>query len=271
MKSYQTIQVSESKGIRQIVLNRPEVHNAMNEQMIHELTEAFRRLDNEDAENLPRLVVLRGNGKSFCAGADLNYMKGIAAFGFEENVEDGKRLALLFRSVYECPVPTLAVVHGSAFGGANGLLAACDMVVAAENTKFAFSEVKLGISPATISPFVMRRIGEYGARELMLTGKRFDGKEAEKWHLVNHAVPAENLEEKAEELAHEIMTAAPGAVRETKKLISQIIQSRNLNKNIDFTAQLIARLRASEEGQEGMAAFLEKRKPFWVTGRKLKK
>jgi methylglutaconyl-CoA hydratase len=271
MKNYQTIQVSEEKGIRQIALNRPDVHNAMNEQMIHELTEVFRELDNEDGENLPRLVVLRGNGKSFCAGADLNYMKGIAAFGFEENVEDGKRLALLFRSVYECPVPTLAVVHGSAFGGANGLLAACDMVVAAENTKFAFSEVKLGISPATISPFVMRRIGEYGARELMLTGKRFDGKEAEKWHLINHAVPTEKLEEKAEELMHEMLTAAPKAVWETKKLISHIIESRNLNKNIDFTARLIARLRAAEEGQEGMAAFLEKRKPFWVSGRKLKK
>jgi len=163
------------------------------------------------------------------------------------------------------------VVHGSAFGGANGLLAACDMVVAAENTKFAFSEVRLGISPATISPFVIRRIGEYGARELMLTGKRFSGKEAEKWHLVNHAVPAEKLEEKTGELMREIMTAAPGAVRETKKLITQIIQNQNLNKNIEFTAQLIARLRASDEGLEGMSAFLEKRKPFWITGRKLKK
>ncbi len=268
MKTYQTIQVSEQKGVREVILNRPEVHNAMNERMIRELTEVFRSIT--PANKLPRLVMLRGNGKSFCAGADLNYMKGISAFGFEENVEDGKRLAVLFRSIYACPVPTVAVVHGSAFGGANGLLAACDMVIAAENTCFAFSEVKLGISPSTIGPFVIKRIGEYGARELMLTGKRFDGKEAEKWHLVNHAVPPEQLEEKAQELINEILTAAPIAVRETKKLITQIVQNQNLNKNIEFTAQLIARLRAADEGQEGMTAFLEKRKPNWVTRKKLK-
>ncbi len=268
MKTYQTIQVSEQKGVREVILNRPEVHNAMNERMIRELTEVFRSIT--PANKLPRLVMLRGNGKSFCAGADLNYMKGISAFGFEENVEDGKRLAALFRSIYACPVPTVAVVHGSAFGGANGLLAACDMVIAAENTCFAFSEVKLGISPSTIGPFVIKRIGEYGARELMLTGKRFDGKEAEKWHLINHAVPPEQLEEKAQELINEILTAAPLAVRETKKLITQIVQNQNLNKNIEFTAQLIARLRAADEGQEGMTAFLEKRKPNWVTRKKLK-
>ncbi len=207
MKTYQTIQVSKQKGIREVILNRPEVHNAMNELMIHELTVAFR--DIAKADKPPRLVVLRGNGKSFCAGADLNYMKGIAAFGFEENVEDGKRLATLFRTIYECPVPTMAVVHGSAIGGANGLLAACDIVIAAVNTHFAFSEVKLGISPSTIGPFVIKRIGEYGARELMLTGKRFDGKEAEKWHLVNHTVPQEQLEEQVEEMINEIMAAAP--------------------------------------------------------------
>jgi len=266
MKTYQTIQVGEQSGIRRVTLNRPEVHNAMNERMIQELTEAFRKI--ASASKLPRLVVLRGNGKSFCAGADLNYMKGIATFGFEENVEDGKRLAMLFRTIYECPLPTMAVVHGSAFGGANGLLAACDMVIATENTRFAFSEVKLGISPSTIGPFVIKRIGEYGARELMLTGKRFDGKEAEKWHLVNHAVSPEQLEEKVEEMIHEIMTAAPLAVWETKKLITQIVQNQNLNKNIEFTAQLIARLRAADEGQEGMSAFLEKRKPNWVTRKK---
>ncbi len=268
MKPYKTIQVSKQKGITEVILNRPEVHNAMNELMIHELTDAFRNITS--ANKLPRLVVLRGNGKSFCAGADLNYMKGIADFGFEENVEDGKRLATLFRTIYECSVPTMAVVHGSAFGGANGLLAACDMVIAAENTRFAFSEVKLGISPSTISPFVIKRIGEFGARELMLTGKRFDGKEAEKWHLINCTVPPEQLEEKAHELMNEILTAAPKAVLETKKLITQIVQNQNLNKNIEFTAQLIARLRAANEGQEGMSAFLEKRKPNWITREKSK-
>ncbi len=271
MKKFNTILVQTKKGIVELVLNRPEVHNALNEEMIRELTHFFQELDNKVPEDLPRLVILRGNGKSFCAGADLNYMKSIAAYGFEENKEDGRRLATLFRSVYECPVPTLAVVHGAAFGGANGLLAACDMVLAAENTKFAFSEVKLGISPATISPFVIKRIGEYGARELMLTGKRFNAREAEKWHLVNQVVPEDELEAKTQSLIHEILTAAPHAVRETKKLINQVTETRNLNRLIDITSRMIARLRADEEGQEGMAAFLEKRKPFWVTGKKQKK
>ena len=261
MKNFQSIVVEEQTGITTIKLNRPERHNAMNEEMIAELTDVFQRFARQEIQ--PRAVVLRGNGKSFCAGADLNYMKGIAGFGFDENVKDGLRLAALFRSVYNCPVPTLAVVHGSAFGGANGLLAACDIVIAAENTRFAFSEVKLGIAPATIAPFVIKRIGEFCAKELMLTGKRFDGREAERWHLVNHAVAEEKLEEKLQQLLNELLSAAPGAVGQTKKLIQNIISSNNLDKHIDFTARLIARLRASKEGQEGMAAFLEKRKARW--------
>ncbi len=261
MRNYQTIIIEKQDGITTVRLNRPEHHNAMNEEMIAELTEIFQQFNQK--ENRPRAVVLRGNGKSFCAGADLNYMKNIAGLGFEANVKDGLKLTALFRSVYDCPVPTLAVVHGSAFGGANGLMAACDMAIAAENTHFAFSEVKLGIAPATIAPFVIKRIGEFGAKELMITGKRFDGKEAARWHLVNHAVPAEKLEETLQQLLGEILSAAPNAIIETKILIQKIISDNNLNENIDFTSRLIARLRASEEGQEGMAAFLEKRKTKW--------
>jgi len=259
---YQTLIVKKDKSILSVSLNRPEVHNAMNEEMISELTQVFQDMV-KDAD-LPRLVVLRGNGKSFCAGADLNYMKGIAAFGFDENFRDGKKLAVLFQSIYECPAPTMAVVHGSAYGGANGLLSACDIVVATENTRFAFSEVKLGIAPATIAPFVIKRIGEFGAKELMLTGKTFYGKEAEKWHLINHAVAEEKLEEKAAEIIKELQTAAPEAARQTKRLINNIINQAKLDENIDFTARLIATLRASEEGQEGMTAFLEKRKAKWT-------
>ncbi len=261
MKNYQSIIIEEQAGIITIKLNRPERHNAMNEEMIAELTAVFQQFIQK--ENWPRAVVLRGNGKSFCAGADLNYMKSIAGFGFDENKKDGLRLAALFRSVYDCPVPTLAVVHGSVFGGGNGLLAACDIVIADENTRFAFSEVKLGIAPATIAPFVIKRIGEFGAKELMLTGKRFDANEAAHWHLINHSVPAEKLEEKLQQILGEILSSAPKAVAETKKLIQNIISNNNLNEHIDFTANLIARLRASEEGQEGMAAFLEKRKAKW--------
>ena len=255
-----TIEITTG-NIMTIRLNRPEVHNAMNAEMIAELTESFREIPKDKSV---RLIVLRGNGKSFCAGADLNYMKSIAQFGFEENEKDGKKLAALFQAIYECPVPTLAVVHGAAYGGANGLLAACDMVVAEENTNFAFSEVKLGIAPATIAPFVIKHIGEFGAKELMMTGKRFKGKEAEKWHLVNHAVVENELEEAVSKLTKQILSSAPEAVKATKVLITKVVAEQSLERTINYTAKLIASLRASDEGQEGMAAFLEKRKAKWV-------
>ncbi len=258
MEKYNTIIIEQSKGISTVWLNRPEVHNAMNAQMISELTEAFRSFNDDGI----RAIVLRGKGKSFCAGADLNYMKEIATFGYEENKTDSLKLAGLFQSIYECPYPTIAVVHGAAFGGANGLLAACDIVVAGENTTFAFSEVKLGIAPATIAPFVMKRIGEFGAKELMITGKKFKGQEALKWHLVNNAVPENELENTLNTLLDELKRNAPGAVRATKNLIRTIVDNQQ-NDMLSYTASLIAELRAAEEGQEGMAAFLEKRKAKW--------
>lgn len=261
MNRYEAISI-ERGVVTTIWLNRPEVHNAMNDVMIAELTDAFLKVP-EDAE--VRVILLRGKGKSFCAGADLHYMKSIAGFGFDENVKDGKRLAMLFRTIYECPLPTLAVVHGAAFGGANGLLSACDIVVADENTKFAFSEVKLGIAPATISPFVIKRIGEFGAKELMMTGKRFQGKEAEKWKLINHAVEVNKLEETVNRLLKQLLSSGPEAVKVTKGLITNVCdQEGDFEETISYTAELIAELRASEEGQEGMASFLEKRKPNWT-------
>ena len=259
MKKHETIITEQEAGINTIWLNRPDVHNAMNAQMISELTEVFQNLDDDGI----RAVVLRGKGKSFCAGADLNYMKEIATFGYEENKTDSLKLAGLFRSIYECPFPTIAVVHGAAFGGANGLLAACDIVIAEENTTFAFSEVKLGIAPATIAPFVIKRIGEFGAKELMITGKRFKGPEALKWHLVNSIVSETELENTLNTFTDELKRNAPAAVRATKSLIRTVMKNKQ-DDMLEFTADLIARLRAAEEGQEGMAAFLEKRKPKWI-------
>ncbi len=260
MKKYQTIEYEENNSIATIFLNRPEVHNAFNDIVISELTACFQEVGK--MENV-RVVVLRGRGKSFCAGADLNYMKGIAQFGYQENFEDGKRLANLFDTIYSCPKPTIAVVHGAAFGGANGLLAASDIVIADEKTTFAFSEVKIGISPATIGPYVLKRIGEYGGKELMMTGKRFKGKEAEKFGLVNLSVESSELESVLEEYIKQFMTSAPKAVEATKEMINKIIENK-LNDPMEYTADLIARLRAADEGQEGMAAFLEKRKPGWI-------
>lgn len=259
MQNFNTITLNQNSGIAWLALNRPEVHNAMNAELIAELTEVYKSFNDSQV----RVVVLTGNGKSFCAGADLNYMKGIAEYGHKENVEDGKRLANLFKSIYDCPIPTIALVHGSAFGGANGLLAASDIVIAEENTTFAFSEVKLGIAPATIAPFVIKRIGEFGAKELMMTGKRFKGKEAHKWNLVNHIYKSGEDENPLNEILKQFESCAPGAVMETKKLITTIL-GKNIDEGIEFTSDLIAKLRASEEGQEGMAAFLEKRKPKWV-------
>jgi len=263
METYQNILVETRKEVITVFLNRPQVHNAMNAEMIAELTSFFQGIKLQHPS--PRVIVLRGKGKSFCAGADLNYMKEIAGFGFHENFQDGLKLFRLFESIYRCDVPTLAMVHGSAFGGANGLLAACDVVIATENTRFAFSEVKLGIAPATIAPFVIKRIGEFGAKELMLSGKQFNGHEAARWHLVNHVVEEGDFESAANSLIGEFLHAAPQAVKSAKKLINQILDAGTLDETKDFTARLIAQLRASDEGQEGMAAFLQKRKAKWVT------
>jgi len=256
-KNFTTITINKRDTVAWIALNRTEVHNAMNAEMIFELTEVFKSFTDD---NEIRSVVLTGNGKSFCAGADLNYMKGIAEFGFEENVEDGKKLAALFKSIYDCPIPTIALVHGSAFGGANGLIAACDIAIGEENTTFAFSEVKLGIAPATIAPFVIKRIGEFGAKELMMTGKRFKGKEAQRWNLLNHVYKSGEDENPLNEILKQFESSAPEAVKETKKLINTVL-GKDIEEGIEYTSELIAKLRASEEGQEGMASFLEKRKP----------
>ncbi len=259
---YKTVEIINKDSVATIYLNRPDKHNAFDDLMIEELTNAFSEISVADN---PRVVVLRGRGKSFCAGADLNYMKGIAKFGYQENYEDGKKLAALFKTVYLCPHPTIAVVHGAAFGGANGLLAACDIVIAEENTTFAFSEVKIGISPATIGPYVLKRIGEFGGKELMMTGKRFQGNEAAKFGLVNRSVPENEMETVLRDYINQFMTAASLAVKATKAMISTLTNDNiTLSDAMDYTADIIARLRAAEEGQEGMAAFLEKRKPYWV-------
>lgn len=259
--NYQHIEFELTRHAATIWLNRPDVHNAMNAEMIGEIVDAFEKVSNMEEV---RYVVLRGRGKSFCAGADLNYMKGIATFGFDENYQDGLKLARCFNAIYTCSKPTVAVVHGAAIGGANGLLAACDMVYCLEDTKFAFAEVKLGIAPATISPYVCKRIGEYGARDLMISGRRFTGSEAESLGLVNKSFNTDEALEEQLEFTHKmLMSSGPNAMSATKELIYNLFNKYNFEDSIDYTAKLIATLRASDEGQEGMASFLEKRKPKW--------
>lgn len=261
MNIYETLEIEIKDNVATVWLNRPDLHNALNQQLISELIDCFEKLNDEKEI---RIVFLRGKGKSFCAGADLNYMKGISNFGFEENYQDSLKLAKCFNAIYTCKKPTIAVVHGAAIGGANGLLAACDFVYSADDTKFSFSEVKLGIAPATISPYVNKRIGEYGSRELMISGKRFSGKEAEWYRLVNKSLPTEELNAYVDNVIENLMTSGPEAMSACKTLIYNISNKLSFEESIDYTARLIAELRASKEGQEGMASFLEKRKPNWV-------
>jgi methylglutaconyl-CoA hydratase len=259
MNTYKTIDCSVETGVLTILLNRPGVHNAFDETMLRELTDCFEKLDRSVL-----CVVLRGKGKSFCAGVDLNWMKAVSSNSYEQNYSESLLLSKCFLTLYNCSRPTIAVVHGVALGGANGLLSACDLAYCADDAMFSLSEVKIGIVPACISPYVIKRVGEYGAKELMLTGRRISGKEAEHFRLVNKSVPAAQLEETLGEVIALLRTSGPKAMSHCKTLIDQVANKLTLMEAYDYTARMIADIRASDEGQEGMRAFLEKRKPNWV-------
>ena len=257
---YTTIEATNENGIFTIWLNRPEVHNAFNSTMLKELAECFLGLQSTDAI----CVIIRGRGKSFCAGADLTWMKEGAGNDYETNYQDSLLLSKCFYAIYTCPKPTIALIHGVSLGGANGLVSSCDLAYCADDATFSLSEVKIGIVPACISPYVVKRVGEFGTRELMLTGKRIKGKEAEAFHLVNKSVPADQLDATARETISHLRTSGPAAMAHGKKLIHEVTNNLTLKEAYDFTARMIGDIRASEEGQEGMNAFLEKRKPTWV-------
>lgn len=257
---FTTLETEITNQTATIWLNRPDIRNAFNEVMIGELIMAFKEVSALDEV---RVILLRGRGKSFCAGADLNWMRDVASYSYEQNYKESLQLSDCFYTIYNCPKPTIAVVHGAAIGGANGLLAACDMAVCDDETVFSLSEVKIGIVPACISPYVIKRVGEYGARELMLTGKRIKGKEAEHFRLVNKSLHENELENYLNELIALLMSSGPKAMSQCKTLIDKVSNEITLEEALSYTARMIAEIRASEEGQEGMAAFLEKRKAKW--------
>jgi len=259
MNNYNTIETTEDHGVFTIWLNRPEVHNAFDETMLRELTGCFEALDSQTL-----CVVLRGRGKSFCAGVDLHWMKAVSQNSYTQNYNESLLLSRCFLSIYNCPKPTVAVVHGVALGGANGLLSACDLAYCTDDATFSLSEVKIGIVPACISPYVIKRIGEYGARELMLTGRRIHGKEAEGFRLVNRSVSAATLDETLDGVIALLRTSGPQAMSQCKTLINEVSNNLTFEEAYEYTARMIAEIRASAEGQEGMNAFLEKRKPNWV-------
>jgi len=259
--NFKTIELELKEDLAIVWLNRPKIHNAFNETMISELIACF---DATNKMEEVRIVILRGRGKSFCAGADLNWMRDVAKYSYEENYLESLNLSKCFYAIYTCQKPTIAVVHGAAIGGANGLLAACDFTISQDNTIFSLSEVKIGVVPACISPYVIKRVGEFGARELMLTGKRINGKEAEEFKLVNKSVSAKELEEHLNSIIQLLRTSGPKAMAHCKSLLFNISNKESLDQALESTARIIAEIRSSEEGQEGMAAFLEKRKPSWV-------
>ncbi len=254
------ITLETSHGVAAVTLNRPGSHNALTTEMIAELTALFREL--EVAEGV-RVVVLTGAGRSFCAGADLAAMRAAADYTFAQNVADGEAIYDLMEAVNGCPRPVVGRINGAAIGGGVGLVACCDIAVAVERAVFAFSEVRLGIVPAVISPFVLAKIGPSAARELFLTGERFSAARARDIGLVHHVAPDEAaLDETVRERIAALLQAAPGAQADAKALIREVAWPRRADMR-SLTSQLIARRRASDEGREGMNSFLEKRPPSW--------
>jgi methylglutaconyl-CoA hydratase len=263
-RSYTTIKVEREAENLRVIMSRPEVHNAFNEYLIADLTHAFQQAGRDAEGPSPvRVVIFTGDGKSFSAGADLSWMKKMVDCTFEENMEDSLALAELMHVIYVCPVPTIARVNGPTIGGGVGLLSACDMVVASDRAVFSLSEVKLGIVPACIAPYVIGRIGQRAAREFFLTGERFDAAKALEIGLVNRVAPHEALDDAVDELSERLVTSGPEALKMAKELIREVPgMSPDTYKR--YTAEMIAKLRVSDEGQEGMRAFFEKRKPAWA-------
>jgi methylglutaconyl-CoA hydratase len=248
-------------GVAVVTLNRPDVHNAFNAELIAELTDVFAMIADQPGI---RMMILRGEGKSFSAGADLEWMKLAALKSREDNETDAENLAEMLQRLYEMPQMTLALVQGAAMGGGAGLVAACDVAIAMAGTQFRFSEVRLGLTPATISPYVIEAIGPRWARALFVTAESFDAAYAEKIGLVQYVVQStDEMAELEEHIAKLVFAAAPGAVAESKKLVRDVA-GRPIDKDLGRkTAKRIAARRSSAEGKEGVAAFLEKRTPNW--------
>jgi len=257
---YATLQIAYEGPLARVTLNRPEIRNAFNDEMLADLRSAFAAI--REVADL-RVVVLTGAGRAFCAGADLHWMRRVRDYTYEENYADSLGLAKMLHEIYTCPKPVIGRINGAAIGGGTGLVAVCDIAIAAEEAVFAFSETKLGLTPAAISPYLLKRMGERNLREWFLTGARFTATQAVELGLLNAAVPAADLDAAVAEKAAAILTGGPEALAVSKALIRGIAE-RSLEENGPYTAEVIARLRMSAEGQEGMAAFLGKRKPTWV-------
>lgn len=256
----QHVRVERDGPVTHVVLARPDVHNAFGSRLIEELGALFSTLSS-DAQT--RVIVLSGEGKSFSAGADINWMRDSIEFSRQQNVEDATRLALMLETIARCHKPVVCRVQGMAIGGGLGLISAADYVVAARNCKFAFSEVKLGLVPAVISPFALRRIGPGHARALFISGERFGAERAERIGLVHSVVDADDLDAEVARVVAELLTAAPDAIAIAKHLVDNVTY-KSPSEVAVLTAETIASKRTDPEGQEGLSAFLGKRRPSWM-------
>ena len=254
--------VRREHGVVDIELDRAEVHNAFDDRLIASLTEVTQAIATDPGVSV---VVLKGRGKTFSAGADLNWMRRMADYSHEENLRDARALADMLMSLNALPQTTVALIQGAAMGGGVGLASCCDIVIAAQDARFALSEVRLGIIPAVISPYVLAAIGPRHGRRLMQSGERFDAATARHIGLVHETVAAENLEMRGEEIVQELLACGPHARRIAKQLVFNVSGKPIAERVIDYTSRLIAEVRASDEGREGVQAFLDKRKPDWKT------
>jgi methylglutaconyl-CoA hydratase len=255
------LKLDTASGVARLTLDRPEIRNAFDDALIAALTQALRALD---ADDKVRAVVLAGNGPAFCAGADLNWMKRMAGYTYEQNLADARALAAMLKTLDRMKKPTVARVHGPAFAGGVGLVAACDIAVGTPEAKFCLSEAKLGLSPATISPYVVRAMGERMARRYFLTAEVFDASEAHRIGLLSMVSPSEKLDGEIDEILKHLLQGGPQSLSRIKDLISFVSSGPISDEMIDGTAQRIAEIRVSPEGREGIASFLEKRKPGWT-------
>jgi methylglutaconyl-CoA hydratase len=256
------LKVEKKDGIARVTLDRPDLRNAFDDELIAALTKAFEQVG---ADAGVRVVILAGNGPAFCAGADLNWMKRMAKYGYDENLADAEALALMLATLDRLPKPTIARVHGPVFAGGTGLVAACDIAVGTPQAKFCLSEAKLGLSPATISPYVIRAMGEREARRYFLTAEVFDAAEAFRIGLLSLLVSPSELDSSIDELITHLMAGGPQAHRKIKELIRAVAGRPVDDALAADTAKRIAEIRVSPEGREGIASFLEKRKAAWCS------
>ncbi|HZR66871.1 MAG TPA: enoyl-CoA hydratase-related protein [Terriglobales bacterium] len=255
---FRTLQLASHSRVATLTLNRPDKRNAISFQLVDELIGAFDHIENSDAQ----VLILTGAGKAFCAGMDLDELKGLTGKSHAENVEDSKRMARIFRRLYDFPKPTIAAVNGAAIAGGTGLATMCDFTLAVPEAKFGYTEVRIGFVPAIVSSILVWQVGHKIARDLLLTGRLFDATEAHRYGLVNEVVGPEKLMQRARELATQIMENSPSSVRLTKKLINGFISSQ-LDVQIEQGAQDNAAIRQTADFREGVSSFLEKRKPQW--------